>query len=462
MVTLCRKSLRKKRISSYDVFLGSLFVAALLLPTLLLVEAKDETWKPRRKDESDSHLFEVSSRIRVNGPSMFPSPTRQLHRDYNQTISVVIQPSYGLHRPDADAILAYAEGYAVASYMMFIETLKESNYTGDVVLAIAHDSYIQAGVKDYLLQYTKEDPDENDQELSGPNVVLYQLDLDCDGSPDGKRTVLGRSKSTDVFQMCRLDDVYGYYDDVSKTMIPLKDTRGGRAAATLRYEWYWIWSLQYNSHSWLMLVDARDTFFQSNPFADLPRTTGGGDQGLLYFFGENANATSLGRSRHNANWLRNGYGEATILGVSDKPVICSGSSMGEQVAIETYLRALINEHDECSVRMTGSDQGFHNYLYYSGKLLNADAISRLVVWEQGRGIINNLGAMRIDTLTNWGIRDPVTSAVYQWDGTTLSPVLHQWDRDKELSVYMNRRQLAWNRQWEAQRKEKRAESTDTA
>lgn len=34
--------------------------------------------------------------------------------------------------------------------------------------------------------------------------------------------------------------------------------------------------------------------------------------------------------------------------------------MGEQVAVETYLRAMVNEHDECEVRMTGSDQGFHN------------------------------------------------------------------------------------------------------
>jgi hypothetical protein len=257
------------------------------------------------------------------------------------------------------------------------------------------------------------------------------------------------SKNTDVFQMCRLDDVYGYVDAITNTTIPRKDAREGRVVATLRYEWYWIWSRQYHLHSWLMLLDARDSFFQSNPFANLPRATLSANQtsGLLYLFGENADATRLGKSTKNANWLRNGYGDQVIQALADKPTICSGSTMGEQIAIDTYLRALINEHDECHVRMAGSDQGFHNYLYYSGKLQNAKAISRIVVWEQGRGMINNLGALRTKTLKEWGIRDPVTNKIYQWDGTTVSPVVHQWDRDKDLHTYMINRHRKWNNEW---------------
>lgn len=75
--------------------------------------------------------------------------------------------------------------------------------------------------------------------------------------------------------------------------------------------------------------------------------------------------------------------------------------------------------------------GFHNYLYYSGKLTNSDTISKLVVWEQGKGIINNLGALRTKTFAEWGFYNQETSEVYNWDGT-LSPVAHQWDRDKHL------------------------------
>jgi hypothetical protein len=440
------------------------------LNALIVIEAasivnktSNAAWTPKQNNHSDASLFQVPPLIHVSGPTTFPSPTRKLDIRYNQTISIVSQPTYGNHRADADAILAYAEGYQLSSYMMFIETLTETGYTGDVVLAVAHDSYIQQGVKEYLLQFTSNGSnvtheDDLNRTRQGPNLVIYQLDLDCDGTPDGKRLVLKRSQTTDSFQMCRLDHVYGYHDAISNTIIPLPDSRKGRVVATLRYEWYWIWSRQYHSHSWMMLVDARDTYFQTNPFANLPRSTATNadnkKQGLLYFFGENANATRLGKSIYNANWLRNGYGDALLAAIADKPTICSGSTMGEQVAIETYLRALINEHDEGTVRMTGSDQGFHNYLYYSGKLKNAQAISKLVVWEQGHGIINNLGALRTDSFTNWGIHDPKTNVIYQWDGQTPSPVVHQWDRDKALHGYMMQRQREWNKQWMARMKAK--------
>lgn len=92
-----------------------------------------------------------------------------------------------------------------------------------------------------------------------------------------------------------------------------QDPRAHRVVATLRYEWYWIWSLQYNPNVWILLIDARDSFFQSDPFANLPRQKGQGmKDGLLYFFGENHEATRLGRSTKNRNWIRNGYGEEVL------------------------------------------------------------------------------------------------------------------------------------------------------
>jgi hypothetical protein len=170
-----------------------------------------------------------------------------------------------------------------------------------------------------------------------------------------------------VFQMCQLTNVYGWKDELGKVIRTARDPRPGRVVATLRYEWYWIWSLQYNAHSWLMLIDARDTYFQTNPFVKLPRRQHNSansaitvDSGLLYMFGENTNATRLGKSKKNRNWISRGYGPEVMDALQDKPTICSGSTMGEQVAVETYLRALINEHDEGQVKMAGSDQGFHN------------------------------------------------------------------------------------------------------
>lgn len=312
--------------------------------------------------------------------------------------------------------------------------------------------------------------------------------------------------------MCQLANVYGRKNPLDGTVKPAKDPRPGRTVATLRYEWYWIWSLQYSAHSWLMLIDARDTYFQSNPFAKLPRFSSPEDpsvvdSGVLYMFGESTNATRLGLSKKNKNWIRRGYGDDVMAALQDKPTICSGSTMGEQVAVETYLRALINEHDEAHVKMAGSDQGFHNvsieyvctrfllqllklhndirssstpasltlsaalgysflfslslsqYLYYSRKLANADAINRIVLWDQGRGIINNVGALRTMPLEDWKIYNDTTHEVFQWDLQTLSPVVHQWDRDKQLHAWMNgKRHRAWSAEWlERQQQKKRAE-----
>ncbi len=130
--------------------------------------------------------------------------------------------------------------------------------------------------------------------------------------------------------------------------------------------------------------------------------------------------------------------------------------MGERMAIETYLRAMVAESDETGTKLMGADQGFHNYLYYSGKLQMATSVSKIVVFDQGRGRINNLGAMRIKPLEEWGNGNIVKQLpdgslqVFNWDGT-LSPVVHQFDRHKQLSVYIydtltNRYQKQWKEQ----------------
>jgi hypothetical protein len=96
-------------------------------------------------------------------------------------------------------------------------------------------------------------------------------------------------------------------------------------------------------------------------------------------------------------------------------------------------------------------EGFHNFLYYSRKLANAATIDKIIVWEQGRGVINNLGALRTKPLAEWdGLYNTTTKEVYQWDGSTLSPVIHQYDRDNDLFKYMTRvRHKTWVREYKA-------------
>ena len=142
----------------------------LLIGSVVPVQSE---FKPIIKEESQAELFEPSDAVTVNSASHFPKPTRKL----GSNATIIVEPTFGEHRPEADAILAYAEGYQLSYYMMFIETLAATGFTGDVVLAIAEERIVREDVVDYLRTYALGD-------RSKPNVVVYQQPLDCDNDEE--------------------------------------------------------------------------------------------------------------------------------------------------------------------------------------------------------------------------------------------------------------------------------------
>eukprot|EP00978_Attheya_sp_CCMP212_P029633 scaffold105937_cov54-Attheya_sp.AAC.4 len=145
--------------------------------------------------------------------------------------------------------------------------------------------------------------------------------------------------------------------------------------------------------------------------------------------------------------IKAAYGAKALQEIKDRPVICSGSTIGDQRAIETYLRAMVKQFDDTKCKRVGCDQGLHNYLHYSGQLLvvrnngREPGISNVRVYPQGQGgaAVNNLAALRNAPLRqHWGILQNGTDLVTNWDGT-IANVVHQFDRDKELFHIMKKR-----------------------
>ena len=95
------------------------------------------------------------------------------------------------------------------------------------------------------------------------HVVVYQASLVCAESNGTTGRHLTPRGETDVFEMCQLDHAYGWKGENGEVTGTVKDPRSCRVVATLRYEFYWILSLRYGPTNWLMLLDARDSFFQS-------------------------------------------------------------------------------------------------------------------------------------------------------------------------------------------------------
>lgn len=303
-------------------------------------------------------MFTPVDDIQVLGPTIFPKPTDVIVQG-----QPALQPYSGKHRPDQDAVFAYASEYKLEYYVTFIESLLATGYPGDIVLSVSQINIDDPSTKKYL--------------ESVPNLVLYVPELVCYNF-EGEAVESAKGG----IRTCQCHHLYA---DANGT--PLEDPRPARTIATIRYELYWLWTQHYHKDRWILLVDARDTFFQTNPFDSVPRNTDPTLQsGLLYFFGENVDATRLGKSKSNNKWLTNAYGDLVAEAMREKPTICSGATLGEQVALEAYARAMSAEYDDTRVVLMGADQGFHNFLYYSGKLRHAEAIHDIVVFDQGMGM----------------------------------------------------------------------------
>ena len=157
--------------------------------------------------------------------------------------------------------------------------------------------------------------------------------------------------------------------------------------------------------------------------------------------------SNIGKSSFNSKWLKTAYGMDKVEPFFEKAIICSGSTMGQQVALEPYLRAMVAQFDETKCKLKGCDQGFHNYLYYSNSLSNIEGVKEVEVFEQGKGIINNLGVLRSKPLREWGLLND-ENVVLNWDGS-VSAVAHQFDRDDELNVHLKEVRKEYEDQWEA-------------
>jgi hypothetical protein len=209
--------------------------------------------KPNNSHQDQSNNSQLKS---------WPSP---LDKASGPGATIILEPAFGSHRSNSNAIFVFAEGYDLSIYLAFIESLSNSGYTGDVVISISTEDKLKPGVKDYL---TSKNTGE------GLNIVGYEVKWDC-----FKQSGEAATGSNEGMNHCQMNHVFG---DANKD--PVSDPREARPVATARYELYWMWSLKYEAKSWIMLIDARDAWFQLDPFAGLEGQVSD-DGGELHLFG---------------------------------------------------------------------------------------------------------------------------------------------------------------------------------
>ena len=395
------------------------------------------------KQKLDEELERLDNLDDGNSDAAADVPTFPLPSDS----PISLKPTFGKHRPNKNAVFAFAEGYEIGVYVTFIESLKQTNFTGDVALAVSYVQGMKPGVAEYLKSYSEQG--------DGLRVISYALEWEC-----YKKSGVRIATTNNGFSDCKI--VGGLYSDG-------KDTREARPVATARYELYYIFSKQYHETSSILIIDARDAYFQSNPFtfSASPSLDGvhlpanqqmSSKQCRLDLFEENYEAVNIGKSQYNSRWIKSAYGQKALKTISAKPVVCSGSTMGTQKAIELYSVAMVAQFDKTKCKQVGCDQGFHNYLYYEGGLEPYLASNGCVmsVHKQGSGAVNNLAAMRDSPLRSQGVVASTGTedniGVFNNDKTTPSPVVHQFDRDKELKIAIRKRTSKMVNQWKSSQK----------
>jgi hypothetical protein len=245
-----------------------------------------------------------------------------------------------------------AMGYNVNMLRGFIGSLRKSGFLGHIILGVAED--VSPEVLDYF---------------RFRNVTYKVLaKAKCTHHPwfDGNKTAMEAQK------ILRPDA----YDNLSYCVSPYTNIK----SRWVKYPLARDWLLECKTCTGpVLLADIRDAYFQTNPFGpNLPKIQG------LQVFEEHRKSTT-------EHWLVSWpIGECKNVTLN-KPMLCSGTTVGTREAMLDYLNVIYEEMklwistEECRFFTVGDDQSIHNWLFYAGKIPNAVAI------PIREGMVNTIG-----------------------------------------------------------------------
>ena len=172
--------------------------------------------------------------------------------------------------------------------------------------------------------------------------------------------------------------------------------------------------LQANAerYDFVMISDARDVIFQSDPFALL--------NGQAVNFA--VEAVTLGQETLNASWMRERYGAAVHDEIRAHRVVCAGTTLGTTDGMRRYLAAMCTEIGAPGYdRRVNYDQASHNYIAWKLR-------PEWCVVDRDDRIVATVGCTS-------GERIAIDKDRVLVDGYA-APVVHQWDRHAKIADFV--------------------------
>lgn len=168
-----------------------------------------------------------------------------------------------------------------------------------------------------------------------------------------------------------------------------------------------------DSYRRVMITDLKDVVFQRNPFEAEP------DAPLSCFLESRRHC--IGTCAINRRLVETAYGTEEVARLADRPISCSGVTIGSQAGMLEYLRLMTRALMRLRRQYGGLDQGVHNHLLHTGAIPGVKAV------ENDEGAVMTLGYVRPEEM-----RFDEEGRLLDRHGRVV-PVLHQYDRHPELA-----------------------------
>jgi hypothetical protein len=181
------------------------------------------------------------------------------------------------------------------------------------------------------------------------------------------------------------------------------------------------------------MIDVRDSFFQSDPFAILSTK-----KSAFYVY-KGVESLQISQCGWNGGWVRDCFGEQTLRDIGHNNIICSGVSIGTMDSVYEYLTlmddilmgkkksALSKQSLFPQCERNGVDQGIHNVLVHKGMIKN------MKIFSQRDSQVVNLQAKTARVSGK---------LVLNVNGDKVA-VVHQYDRYPELQKALFNEYVYW-------------------
>jgi beta-1,4-mannosyl-glycoprotein beta-1,4-N-acetylglucosaminyltransferase len=190
------------------------------------------------------------------------------------------------------------------------------------------------------------------------------------------------------------------------------------------FQYYDFLSENQEEYQNILITDVTDVFFQNDPFLDL--------KGEFIYFAEEDEDHTIGSNSFNSRWIQISKGSEYLEKLSDKKIICAGTTIGSYKNILEYLAQmtliLTEVKDQNPSALSESvDQGIHNFICYEKiELFKNPAVKKNgdLIATVGLTLINNPGRISISS-DKFLVND------------LLPSVVHQYNRSEKISEFIN-------------------------